>query len=291
MSSNVTFVTPTYWKDYERFCIQRESIERCGIDIPHVAIVDHEDLAQFRKVPFQSNLTILSTRDVLTPHIEARRAVLRKRFRNPLRYLHRSLHGWYVQQLMKLATPDVVDTTGIVCLDSDILFVGRVRHEDFFTEDGRLHLYETRDDLDAEMGEWLCDSLRFLGVQLQKKPMAKYVHGMVPLHRRVVLEMQQFIQDKYAEHWSHAMTRAKVTEYQTYGAYARHPNGLAGLEAVEPRLCVYYWWPEETQKIEHDLVSRIRQSSGKAVLVNSNSGRPVTSYRQAVVNAWEALHV
>jgi hypothetical protein len=291
MTQKVTFVTPTYWKDFERFCIQRESIERCGIEIDHLAIVDHEDLPRFREIPFRQNLTILSTRDVLSPKIEARRAVLRKRFRNPMRYLHRPLHGWYVQQLMKLASANVIGTEGIISLDSDILFVGKVVHGDFFTDDGRLHLYETRDDLDAEMGEWLCQSMRFLGIKLQKSPMAKYVHGMVPLHRTVILQMQKFIEQKYSQHWSLAMTRAKVTEYQTYGAYARHTNGLKHLQAVEPKLCVYYWWPEEAQKIEVDLVDRIRQSRGKAVLVNSNTGRPVNSYRGAVESAWKTLQV
>lgn len=290
-SSLVTFVTPTFWKDYDRFCLQRESMERCGINIPHVAIVDHEDLARFAAVPFRSNLTILSTRDVLTPQIEARRAVLRKRYRDPRRYLRRPLHGWYVQQLMKLAVAERVETPGIVCLDSDILFVDRVAEEEFFATDGRMHLYETRDDLDAEMGDWLCSSLRFLGIGLQKVPMAKYVHGMVPMHRQVVLDLQRYVEDKYGMHWSHAMTRARVTEYQTYGAYARHLSRRRAVQPVEPTLCLYYWWPEQVQRIEHDLLDRIQTVGGKAILVNSNSGRPVSAYRKTVERAWEALHV
>ena len=37
---DVTLVTPTYSSDRKCFAFLRESIERCGIDLPHVAIVD-----------------------------------------------------------------------------------------------------------------------------------------------------------------------------------------------------------------------------------------------------------
>ena len=73
MTRSVTLVTPSYAKDIERFTLQRESIERCGIDLPHCALVNHEDLPLFAKIPFQRNLRILSTQDLLPPRFEARR--------------------------------------------------------------------------------------------------------------------------------------------------------------------------------------------------------------------------
>jgi hypothetical protein len=67
---SLIFLTPTFARDYERFCLQRESMRRCGIDIPHIAVVHDEDLAVFKQTPHRNNLTLLSTADVL-PAIRA----------------------------------------------------------------------------------------------------------------------------------------------------------------------------------------------------------------------------
>ena len=45
------------------------------------------------------------------------------------------IHGWMIQQLLKLAAPAVVKTEAIVCLDSDTFFVDTVRLEDFVAPD------------------------------------------------------------------------------------------------------------------------------------------------------------
>lgn len=73
MSARVTFVSPTFKKDLQRFALLRESMERCEIDIRHIAVVQHEDLPLFDKIPFRHKLTLLSSRDVLPADIEARR--------------------------------------------------------------------------------------------------------------------------------------------------------------------------------------------------------------------------
>ena len=52
MASRLTFITPTYRDDFEQFCLQRESFEKWGIEIPHVAVVHHEDLPLFKDIPF-----------------------------------------------------------------------------------------------------------------------------------------------------------------------------------------------------------------------------------------------
>src|SRR4051794_22825888 len=115
--STVTLITPTYGRDYERFCLQRESIERCGIDLPHVAIVHEEDLRQFKAMPHQRNLRIISTRDVFPARIERRRRAWGYRRRQWRRWIGwRHLHGWMSQQLIKLAAPSYVESTGVVCL-------------------------------------------------------------------------------------------------------------------------------------------------------------------------------
>jgi len=288
MAHSVTLVTPSYAKDVERFTLQRESIERCGIDIPHCAIVHHEDLPLFEKIPFKRNLRILSTRDVLPPRFEARRLGWGRRRRELAYWRGRPpIHGWFSQQLVKLATPQVVETEGIVCLDSDALFVDRVTSDDFYAPDGRLNIYET-EDVDCEMGEWYIRSMRFFNESLRNRPILRTTYTPAPLHRQVLLDMQAYIEKCHNVFWMEAMARTEmIMEYSTYGVYARY---IDKFDHVVPArldsLCLYYIWREDRDRLFIDLVDRVRSDKPKIILVNSNLDRSVSDYRALVEQAW-----
>jgi hypothetical protein len=287
MTGTVTLVTPTFWGDLERFRLQRESIARCGITIPQIAIVQHEDLPLFAEFRNDENLTLLSTADVLPAALERRRRASRYKRRDPRRWQAlRPVHGWFAQQFCKLAGAAMCKTEGAVCLDSDIVFVRKLEDRDFFAPDGTLHLYETSDDLDVEMAGWLSESMRFLGVKTQGKPLARYIHALATLHAEVTRDMQRFITKRHHGHWAKAMEAYNVYEYPTYGVFARHVQGLNHLTAVRPEICLYYWWKSHFDSMDQDFVQRVLGSACKAVLINSNGGRPVSSYRHLVEQAW-----
>jgi len=285
----LTLFTPTYAPDFERFCLQRESIERCGIDIPHVAAVNDEDVEHFRKnVPHQKNLTILSTRDLLGQDLERRRKVWQIS-RRDYRYwiTGKGVHGWAFQQLLKLAAPQVIHTRGILCLDSDTFFVGRVAESDFFSEDGRLHLYETEDDLDAEMAEWYAHSLRFFDLKPAHEPVRRYTHSPVPMDREVVGDMTQWIARRYGCAWTEAILNAdRVMEYTTYGTYARHIDKLRRTSPARPALTLYYWWSEQAKALAEDFQARLEESRARMVLINSNTQTPVGLARELCLGVW-----
>ena len=285
----VTLVTATYGPDLERFALQRESIERCGVMLPHVAIVHTEDVATFREIPFRQNLTILATAEVLPAAIERRRRRGPRDLRrlSPTRWFGgKTIHGWYTQQLVKLAAADVVRTEGYVCLDADVFLCGPLSDADFFAADGRLHLYETVEDLDVEMVEWLVDSMRFLGIGLRQKPAARYIHHPLPMHRRVVLELQAYVEARFHRPWAEAMADASVTEAMTYGAYARHLHAGRLVAPTLPSTCLYYWWPEQLATMDADFRRRVAESQARAVLVQSNLSVPVKAYRHLAEAAW-----
>ncbi len=289
----ITFVTPTYKADLERFYLQRESIERCGITVPHLAVVNHEDLPAFRAIPFQANLTLVSTRDVLPRRFEAQRAACLRRRRDPRHWLAGpTLPGWMAQQLVKLAAASLVDTESYVCLDSDTFFVGPVTDDNFFDADGRLHLYETSDDLDAEMTEWYVCSLRFLGVPTRDQPLFRYIHSPVPLHRQVVLNMQAFIEKRFEVFWMAAMMRHPlIYEYPTYGVFARHLDCFAHVVPTRPALSLYYWFPHQTETLAADFLARRRQTGAAMALIHSNIGLDAETYRPLARAAWEEAGV
>lgn len=289
MTRSVTLVTPSYAKDIERFTLQRESIERCGIDLPHCALINHEDMDLFAKIPFQHNLRLISSQDLLTPRFEARRLGWGRRRREIEYWRGRPpIHGWYIQQLLKLAAPQVVETEGIICLDSDTLFVDRVTADDFYAPDGRVYLFETEDDVDCEMGEWYIRSLKFLGESLRHRSVRRTTHSPVPMHRQVVLDMQAHIEKQHGVFWMEAMARAEsIMEYSTYGVYARYLDRFQRTTPAHPNsLSLYYWWGEDMENRFADLVERVRAERPKTVLINSNQGHPVSSYRTLIEQAW-----
>jgi hypothetical protein len=272
-------------------------MRRCGIDIPHIAVVHDEDLAVFKQTPHRNNLTLLSTADVLPARLETRRKIWgRQRRRDPrLWFTGRGIHGWAIQQIIKLASPQLTDATGIVCLDSDVCFIDRVMPDDFFTDDGKLHFYETTHDIDVQMAEWYACALRFLGQPTMGVPLRRFTHSPVPLRRDVLVELQRYVESRHGKPWMDAVLGGeRIMEYSLYGAFARHIDGLKRLAPVPPAQTLYYWWPEEGRSIESDFAARLAAaranapSSGgpKMVLVSANAQRPVSVYRDFIETLW-----
>jgi hypothetical protein len=191
------------------------------------------------------------------------------------------------QQLMKFAAAGVVTTDAMICLDSDTFFVDRITAADFAAPDGRVHLYETTDDLDVEMAEWYAHSLRFLGVKETGVAPRRFTHSPVPMHAGVVREMQAHIQKVHGMNWMEAMVRGeRITEYATYGTYARHIDNCRRVAPEHPALTLYYWWKREGAQLAEDFAARVAQARPKMVLINSNIGIPVEQYRRLASSVW-----
>lgn len=289
-----TLFTPAHARDLERFLLQRESIERCGVAIPHVVVVDHEDLPRFRDLPFQRNLTLVSTRDVLSQASEARRRGYRLRRRQwewwRCRRFGKPVHGWGIQQIIKLAAPRAVTSEGIVCMDSDTFFVRNVDGSEFFAADGKLHLYETTQDVDVEMAEWVGRAMRFLGVSPTGQVIRRYTHSPVPMHREVLADLHKHIERVHKYDSEAAILRSEmVMEYSTYGVFARHVDGLTRTSPVEPRLSCYFWWPDEVARLEVDFAEKVRSLGAAIVGVQSNTGCSVGRIRELASGLWPRM--
>ncbi len=288
MSPAITLITPTYRPDFERFAFQRESLERCGIDVEHVAIVHSEDLELFQTVPHRKGLRILSTGQVLGSSLDRRRRAWGVRRLNPLHWLVRNpVHGWMTQQLVKLAAHQWVDTDGIICLDSDAFFIDRIEAADFYDADGRLHLYETDRDLDAEMAAWPSLSMQFLGIKPTGQPFKKYAHAPACLHRQVLQDLTAHVEKHRQMPWMEAFIRHSVYEYSTYGVFARLIDKFKHVVPVEPSIAISYWWAGEVATLEQTITERAQTGGQKIVLVQSNTGRSPAEFRNAIERAWD----
>lgn len=289
--ADVTLVTPTYAGDRNSFAFLRESIERCGIDLAHVAIVDHEDLSVFDRLEHRRGLTILSTRDVLPTTLEARRLARQTRVDRLVgRRAARRLRGWYAQQLVKLAAPSYVETEACVMLDSDVFFVRPITAEDFFGPSGRLQLLE-RTDLVLKQVEhvmWQRDSAEFLGTTLDA-PIVDYTASVVPMHRGVLLDLQTYVEERHGMPWMEAFEHHRVMEYTTYGVYARWIDDLGRTEPAPPTHTVTCWDTERLDDFGALLATAVQQGTAHAGVVHSHERVPLDSYRHFAEQHWSVL--
>lgn len=289
VNSRATFITPTYENDLERFTLLRESMELCGIDIPHIAIVDHEDLELFKGVPFKHKLTLISSADVLPADIELRRTIRGYPRRHPYHWIKpEPIHGWMIQQLMKVSAPDYVNTEAILCLDSDVFFVGNVTDADFFDAGGSLHLYDQADVCTVETVGWMADSMRALNVSLRNRPTC-FVHNPVPFHRDVVIEMRKCLEEVHKLRWIDVFLKYGLTEYTTYGVFAKHVYSGNKVSSIRPPFTLNYWLPEDVKDLESKLITQIGECNARIVLINSNIGLSAESYRGVVERAWHEM--
>jgi hypothetical protein len=273
MAGPITFVTPSFSGDYERFAFQRESMARCSIDVPHVAIVHDEDVDLFRSTPFRDSLTIVSSREVLPAEVERRRR-------------ERSIIGWRAQQLVKIAAAGIVDTD-YVCVDSDTFWVRPITADDFYAPSGDLYLFEYR-WCSAELLRWLLDSLEFWGVARRRKIVTvSYVRAIVPLALQLVRDLKSEIEHRYEADWWQAMLDHDVVEYMTYGVYARYVRGLRGLVPSGRDYSMGYWEAGFPQFDSHFPAAVSR--GAKAGLVHSHLRVSPTGYRGTVERVWREL--
>ena len=269
----ITFVTPSFAGDYERFAFQRESMERCGIDIPHIVLVDDEDVALFRGTPHQHALTVVSSKEALPPSVER----VRRRGRLP---------GWSLQQVLKLAAAPFVDTEAYVCLDSDNFWVRPVSDDVFFAPDGRLYLFEY-DYLTVEILQWVVDSLRFLGLSDRTLVVGKtHVHEIIPMLTAAVVDLHRFIEDRHGRHWAQAMVDHHVIEYTTYGGFVRYVEGLRRVVPAAVGLCMGYWTDEAYASFATDFPEAVELGGARAGMVHSRLGIPPSAYRPVVARLW-----
>ena len=131
-------------------------------------------------------------------------------------------HGWFVQQLVKLAAAESVASPFYLTLDADVICVRRTRYEDL-VRDGRALAEITR----PHHPEWNDDAERILGL-----PRAERQYGVTPalLSRDGVLALQRHLGGDWR---ARLLRELPWTEYALYNTFlegaglwdAYHRNG------------------------------------------------------------------
>jgi hypothetical protein len=275
---SLCFVTPTYRADLERFALLRRSIGLFAPGIPHLAFVDTEDAALFRRrFGAERGLEIIASAEILPRAIEAGRrrrrswqGALLQRIGWRLGLETRMASGWKLQQIIKLEALARLPYAAAVFLDSDIVLCGRLAPADFF--DGTaLRLLETPALTYEDHAFEVARQILVGGSLLQRACAFNYIHQAPRFLRRTGQTLLQHLGATHADWTARFYAQAFPSEYCLLGHTARVLEDYADYrrEDSDPESWIYN---VKTADALEPQLARCRHERGarKFLLVQSN---------------------
>ncbi len=304
MARPVGLVTPTYGGDLERFSLLCDSIDRHVVGYErHYVIVDDDEMPLFQR--FSRGRRIVAPSSQFLPRWlkRAPSAWARRGRRLWWSLRARPVHGWHVQQILKIAAAAELPEPRFCVIDSDNVF--------FRPFDAGAHaggeltpLYLRRQAIASDApwhARWTRNCDRLLDRPATRFPADDYIGNVIAWDKRAVREMTEAIERATGMSWPLALCRTRdFSEYLLYGHFVRNcPERLAEHEITTRSLAAAYW---DGQALDRAAVARMiadATSSTVALTVQSHSNTSVSMIREAVglardadpIRSPELLHV
>jgi len=198
--TQITFFTPSYRGDAQRFALLRESINHFyNGQAKHIVAVPSPDKRLFTKL-FQDdkNVEILVQNDFVDPIFYPKQLYkyIERIFPNQTwrfqKYAGRP--GWITQQIVKLNIPAIVNNGAVVVLDSDIFFIRPFSDIDFRLNKSLYTLYKAIPESETAKHrghmKWARD---FLGLESGSTE-HHYITCPAILYPEIIKELHKFIE-------------------------------------------------------------------------------------------------
>ncbi len=283
---DIALITPTYRSDLDRFAVLRESIMELGIEYPHLVVVDTEDRPLFERFADEPFVTLLTTREVVPRSIERGRVAAANHaapYRRPdprFWLLPKQVKGWKVQQIVKLAAPQLSAAKVFVAVDSDSFFVRPLDRRDVVGESSKPFLIETVAD-EAQTTSWLLSAMRALGVPLPGAPLHQYIHAPTILSRSVLLDVQRTLAAGSRRGWQWAFLRSGAAEYPLHGVQAALVDDYRSVEKRDTPVGLVWWTPDTFRSMEEFNQHVVTDSNVRAAALNSTLNLETHVHRTA----------
>jgi hypothetical protein len=284
----VALVTPSHSKDIELFALLCESIDRLVHSYErHYVIVNDDDMAAFaqfnrhRRVVLPSSQLLPRWLKPMPPFLSRKGRRLWWSFRS------KPVHGWHVQQVLKIATATRLPEQRFCFIDSDNVFV-RPFGVSSYAGGEQTPLYVDRASIVADSpmhANWVRNCDRLLGQpNVSTFPADDFIGNVIVWDKHAVHDMTAAIERATGMDWALALCKTRAfSEYLLYGQFVRrNPRHAASHQIVTESLANAHW--------EHaplDLAGIIALIDGMterqvALCIESFSGTPVTTIRDAV---------
>ncbi len=287
MVRDVALITPSYRNDLEQFALLCDSIDRHLNGYKrHYVVVKEDDMPLFAQFNGCRRVVISSSR-LLPRWLKLLPFVLRKGRSVWWSFRTKPVHGWHIQQILKIAGALQYPEQRYCLIDSDNVFVHGFDVKAYAGgEKVPLYVEPAAISADAPLhGTWTrnCDLL--LGrAEPTAFPADDYVGNVIVWDKQSVLAMTSAIERATGKSWVHALCSTRdFSEYLLYGHFVRKsPPHLATHEITTARLANAYW---DDIPLDSAAVTAMVDSTPEpqvALCISSYSHTPVSIIREAV---------
>lgn len=292
--NNITFITPTYSRDIERFSLLRRSIEIFAKNIKHIAIVQTEHLALFKeRFENSNNLELIPTADVLPKKLESIRRLHGKmiwkiieRGAWKLFFDPNVARGWKVQQLTKIHALSTISQDAAVFLDSDCLLIRDTTNDDYFVNNKTILLEspaENGEDIALDIATYLLAKIPLNSVSTFRN----YVHVGATFNKETAKILIKELSRLNNSSFESAFLQHQLpSEYNILGFVARNMEKYVGYAPCNcnPReLTINIRYKEDIDNLEN-IIDRIdKNQNEKYFLFQSNLGINPVEYKKQLL--------
>lgn len=247
MMHSVALLTASYAKDIERFSLLSESIDTWLTGYTrHYVLVNDEDVPLFERFASDKRVIVPASRCLpkwlwaLPPALQfvsSRRVWLS--------LLSSPVHGWHIQQILKIAGVLNAPEQRVCILDSDNLFFREFDVSQYAGAE-KAPLFVTRGGIDADHPLhvlWLRTVDQLLGIKQRSFPADDYVGNALVWDKDATRAMTDAIKSATGLSWALALCRKKkFSEYLLYGNFvANSPEHLVRHRVTEDSVAVSHW--------------------------------------------------
>ncbi len=216
-------ITASYDRDFERCAILCESIDRHVTGHTcHYLLVDGPDVPLFSRLVGPKRRIITDTELMPWWFRRLPQQLLRKRKRAWISPFTSPMHGWQVQQMLRIAVASLIDDDGLFYCDSDTAFV-RPFDLSSIWNGASMRLYRNEHgarSADNDHMIWRDHAAVSVGIDPATSPDHDYVCSFVTWRRQTVLDMCAHMETVHGKSWVSVVGRSrKFSECMLYGAY------------------------------------------------------------------------
>ncbi|WP_407117127.1 DUF6492 family protein [Bradyrhizobium sp. LMG 9283] len=281
---SVALLTASYAKDIERFSLLSESIDTWLTGYTrHYVLVNDEDVPLFTRFVSDKRVIVPASR-YLPKWLFALPPALQFGSRRVwLSLLSSPVHGWHIQQILKIAGVLNAPEQRICILDSDNLFF---REFDVGQYAGAetTPLFVTREAIGADHplhGLWLRTVDQLLGIKERSFPADDYVGNALVWDKDTARAMTNAIRSATGLSWALALCRKKkFSEYLLYGNFvATSPEHLARHRITEDSIAVSHWDDTPLDRPAIEAMMRMASPEQVALGIQSYSSTSIDDIR------------
>jgi hypothetical protein len=287
VTRTIALITPTYRGDLERFALLCDSIDRFARGYEqHYVIVNDDDMPFFARFESSHRTVLPSSRFLPTWLWSLPPVVSRKGRRTWWSFRSGPLHGWHIQQLLKISAVLQLPYQRFCIVDSDNVFFRPFDVAAYAGADS-IPLYVDRGAIRAEAplhAVWVRNCDRLLGGPTTAFPADDYIGNVIVWDQSTLRDMTATIERVTGTPWAVALCKVRsFSEYLFYGFFVtQSPIHRATHQLTEQSLATSYW--DGDQLDEQALTAMVENSPADvvALCVESFSSTPVSLIRDVV---------